>query len=190
MISRPYHMQWQLNLHRSCLGWHERHEFLPFEVHFLLGSHSVILLTILEIKIHSLSFLWLCFFSPLHVCVPTCSLTTVLSNSLWPCGLKPTRLLSHGILKARTSRGFSQPKDWTCFSWVSCIKAVSLLLSHWGSLQFIHRLVEIEKDGKIILMAIISSKAVSCMKTLKIKKWNSKMMISSSDFKSKVKLSK
>ena len=54
------------------------------------------------------------------------SVASVVSNSLWPQGLWPTRLLCHGILQARTmewvaipfSRGSSQPRDRT---WVSCI---------------------------------------------------------------------
>ena len=63
----------------------------------------------------------------------------VVSNSLWPHGLWPTRLLYHGISQARIlervaisfSRGSSQPWDWTH---VSCIdRYILLLLNHLGS---------------------------------------------------------
>ena len=70
-----------------------------------------------------------------HVCV--CS---VISNSLRPHGLKPTGFSIHGIFQASirkqvaisSSRGSSQPREWTCISlhW----QADSLPLHHfWGS---------------------------------------------------------
>ena len=45
-----------------------------------------------------------------------CKVTSVVSDSVWPCGLQPSRLLSYGILQERilewvartSSRGFSK----------------------------------------------------------------------------------
>ena len=62
------------------------------------------------------------------VCVCACA-CPVMSNSLWPHGLQPSRLLCHGILQTRLleciaisfSRESSWSRDWTCGSWVSCI---------------------------------------------------------------------
>ena len=65
---------------------------------------------------------------------------SVVSNSVWPQGLEPTRLL-HGILQARipewvaifSSRGSSRPRDRTYLSHVFLHwQADSLPLSHWG----------------------------------------------------------
>ena len=49
---------------------------------------------------------------------------SVMSNSLWPCGLQPPGSSVHGILQAWVldcvaitfSRGSSQPMDWICVS--------------------------------------------------------------------------
>ena len=61
-------------------------------------------------------------------------------SSLWPHGLKPTRL--HGIFQARIlewiaipfSRGSSRPRDWSCVSCGPCIgRWILYILSHQGS---------------------------------------------------------
>ena len=60
------------------------------------------------------------------LCMYVCVNCSVVSNSLWPHGLQPTRLLCHGVLQARIpewvaipfSRESSQSRDWT---WDSCI---------------------------------------------------------------------
>ena len=56
-----------------------------------------------------------------------CWVISVASDSLWPCGLEPTRLLCPGILQVRilergavpSSRGSSQLRNRTCVSFVS-----------------------------------------------------------------------
>ena len=63
---------------------------------------------------------------PRFVWVCECISRSVVSESLQPCGLWPTRLLFHRILQARIlawaaipfSRGSSWPRGWI---WVSCI---------------------------------------------------------------------
>jgi len=59
-----------------------------------------------------------------HVCV----VAPVVSNSLWPCELQPTRCSIHGILQARilewvamSSFRSSQLRGRTCISYISCI---------------------------------------------------------------------
>ena len=64
----------------------------------------------------------------MHVCVCLLS-SSVVSNSLWPHGLQPTRLLcpwdfprnNTGVGTNSSSRGSSWPRDWTCTSEVSSI---------------------------------------------------------------------
>ena len=69
---------------------------------------------------------------------------SVVSDSLWPHGLKPTTSSVHGIPQARilewvaisSSRGSSWPRDWTSVSCTSCIERQILLpLSHLGNLS-------------------------------------------------------
>ena len=76
------------------------------------------------------------FFIPFHAF----SVTSVVSSTLWPHGLQPTRI--HGILQARTpeqfampsSRGSSPIRDWIH---VSCIgRQILYQLSHQGSPLF------------------------------------------------------
>ena len=67
----------------------------------------------------------------MYVCVCVCvsAIPSVMSDSLQPFGLQPTRLLCPGILQARilewvakpTSRGSSQLRNRTQVSYVSCI---------------------------------------------------------------------
>ena len=65
-----------------------------------------------------------CRFAHEQMCV--CS---VVSDSLWPHGLQPTRLFcpwnfpgkNTGVVVISFSRGSSQPRDWTHVSWASCI---------------------------------------------------------------------
>ena len=69
----------------------------------------------------------------------TCS---VMSDSLWPQGLKPTRLLCPWDFPGKNTgvgchfllQGSSRPKNWT---WIFCkssaLQVDSLPLSHWGS---------------------------------------------------------
>ena len=61
------------------------------------------------------------------MCVYACSVAQS-CPSLWPFGLQPTRLISvHGIFQAwilgwvaiSSSRGSSQPRDWTQASWIA-----------------------------------------------------------------------
>ena len=74
------------------------------------------------------------YYVPRAVRSVSCS---VMSNSFWPHGLQPARLLCHGILQARIlewvaisfSRGSSRPRDQIR---VSCI-AGNYHLSHQGS---------------------------------------------------------
>ena len=55
--------------------------------------------------------------------------SSVMSDSLRPRGLQPFRFLCPQVLQARilgwvampSSRGSSQPRDWTCISCISCI---------------------------------------------------------------------
>ena len=55
-------------------------------------------------------------------------MASVTSNSVWPYGLWPARLLcpwdsagkNAGVGSHGPSRGFSQPRDWTCVSYISC----------------------------------------------------------------------
>ena len=70
--------------------------------------------------------------------VHTCSVASVVSDSLWPHGQRSLPGSSvHGIFQARilgwvampSSRESSQPRDW---SQVSFIAGHSLPLSHWG----------------------------------------------------------
>ena len=66
---------------------------------------------------------------------------SVISNSLWPHGLQPARLLWHRILQARIlewvaisfSRGSSWPRDWTQVSFLS---HSGILLGHkkWNNI--------------------------------------------------------
>ena len=74
----------------------------------------------------------------MHVCVCVCS---VVSNSLWPHGHDPARLL-HGIFQARMleyiaiscSRGSSWLRDQTLISCISCIgRSLLYQLHHLGS---------------------------------------------------------
>ena len=74
------------------------------------------------------------------LCVCVCVFArSVVSDSLWPYGLYSPGSSVHGFLQARilkwvaisSSRGFSQPRDWTCISWVCCIG--KLILYHWAT---------------------------------------------------------
>ena len=74
-----------------------------------------------------------------YVCNVLCSVTSVMSDSLRPmdCCLPGSSV--HGILQARvlewvampSSRGSSQPRNWTHISGVSCI--VSSFFTHWAT---------------------------------------------------------
>ena len=79
--------------------------------------------------------------SLLFACVR--SAPSAVSDSLWPHGLKPARLLRPGILQARTlervampcSRGSSQPRGRTRVSCVPCTgRRVPYHVHHLGSL--------------------------------------------------------
>ena len=65
-----------------------------------------------------------------RITVHVCSVTSVVSDSLRSHGLySPPGSSVHGILQARilkwvampSSRGFSQPRDQICVSYISCI---------------------------------------------------------------------
>ena len=73
-------------------------------------------------------FRWSSHSSNYSVVVEIRMLCSVVSDSLWPHGLSPSRSSVHGILQGRIleqvaisySRGSSQPRDWThvfCVSW-------------------------------------------------------------------------
>ena len=86
------------------------------------------------------------FFSPYYFLNKLCMCVhvhTVRSNSSWPpLDCSPPGFSVYGISQARIlewvaisfSRGSSQPRDWTCVSWVSCISILdSLPLCYPGS---------------------------------------------------------
>ena len=72
-------------------------------------------------------YIYICVYTHTHTYM--CLFTSVVSDSLWPHGLQPTRLFCPWILHARilewvampSSRGFSSPRDWTRVSCSSCI---------------------------------------------------------------------
>ena len=65
----------------------------------------------------------------IYIYIHGCSVASVTSNSLLPCGLQPARLLSPwdspskntGMGCIHSSRGSSRLRDWTHVSWNSCI---------------------------------------------------------------------
>ena len=106
------------------------------------------MVTVLVVRIKNTEFYSLFFFC--QGCMPVCSLTSVMSNSLWPHGLRPARLLCPGgfsKLAMPSSRASFWPRDQTRVSCVSCIGRWTLLLSPPG--KPLSRLVK----GKIFAVA-------------------------------------
>ena len=78
-----------------------------------------------------------------HVCM--CTITSFLSDSLWPHGLKPARLLcpwdspdnNTGVVAMSSSRGSSWPRVWTRVS--LCFLHCRLILHRWPTKEaYIH----------------------------------------------------
>ena len=82
-----------------------------------------------------------CTFLP-AVCVRACAVISVVSDSLQPHGLEPTRLFCYwdfpgkntGLVAISSSRGSSWPRDWTH---ISCI--VGGFFTHWATWESLQR---------------------------------------------------
>ena len=88
--------------------------------------------------------------NPLH---GACLVTQLCSTHCNPMGCSRPGSFVHGISQARilewiampSSRGSSQPKDWTCGSCVSCIGRQ--ILYHWAAMEVLKYLLVFLKMG-------------------------------------------
>ena len=104
---------------------------------------------------------------------------SVMSHSLWPHGLWPTRLLCPCNFSGKNTgvdclvllQGPSQPKDWTCISWISGIGGQVLYHEHHLEVPG-HKILIAKSEGIFSSFSKILDFAFSPAVILMVTIWN------------------